>query len=75
MNYVAVSLGADGGIVRHRKTAEVQAVLLGEFEQKHIAVEQAKAQLGCEFEIKGVLVKGNHQGGWLVCDSQELTEL
>ncbi|WP_318515001.1 hypothetical protein ACN08P_11305 [Photobacterium leiognathi subsp. mandapamensis] len=75
MNYVAVLVGTDGGIVRHRKTQEVSSILLGEFETKQNAIEQAKVQLNCELEVHGVLVKGNHQGGYLVCDTQELVEI
>ena len=48
---------------------------LGEFERRVLAIESAKISLQCEFEINGVFVKGNNQGGFLLCDTQEFAQL
>ena len=75
VDYLAVFLGVDGGIVRNSKTAEVMNLQLGEFDNRDVAIEQAKAQLEYEIEHNGVLVKGDNQGGFLICDIQEFATL
>ena len=48
---------------------------LGEFESKELAIDNACAQLKCEHITNGVLVRGNHTGGFMVCDTQEFAAL
>lgn len=75
MNYLAVFLGIDGGIIRNTKTEEVMNLQLGEFDDRKEAIENAKIKLECTTEINGVLVKGENSGGFIICDTQEFAEL
>jgi hypothetical protein len=75
MNYLAAFINKDGDFVRDNETAEVMNLSLGEFERRVLAIESAKISLQCEFEINGVFVKGNNQGGFLLCDTQEFAQL
>ncbi|MGF1689439.1 hypothetical protein L4C36_22725 [Photobacterium japonica] len=75
MNYLAVFLGVDGGITRNAKTEEVMNLQLGEFDSREEAIENACLQLECTHAKKGVLLKGENAGGFLICDTQEFAEL
>ena len=75
MNYLAVFLNSDGGVVRNNDTQEVMNLQLGEFETRDLAIENACAKLECNHVINGVLVKGTHTGGFMICDAQEFAEL
>ena len=75
LRFLAVVLNSGGGVVRDAKTDEVQIKDLGEFESKLLAIDNACAQLKCVHITKGVIVRGNHTGGFMVCDIQEFAEL
>ncbi|MDD9154973.1 hypothetical protein PVK64_02040 [Aliivibrio sp. S4TY2] len=75
MFFVAVILNSGGGVVRDAKTDEIKIKELGEFESKELAIDNACAQLKCEHITKGVIVRGNHTGGFMICDTQEFAEL
>ncbi|UTM59234.1 hypothetical protein L4174_021245 [Photobacterium sp. CCB-ST2H9] len=71
MNYLAVFLCPDGGIIRHQQTAEPMNIELGEFESRGEAVREACVTLECEHLMKGVISKGPNKGGFLIVDAQE----
>ena len=75
MFFLAVILNSGGGVVREAKTNEIQIKELGEFETRELAIDNACAQLKCEHITKGVLVRGNRTGGFMICDTQEFAEL
>lgn len=75
MNYLAVYLGADGGISRNADTQEVMNLQLGEFESRDQAISNACETLDCTHAKNGVLLKGQNTGGFLICDTQEFAEL
>ncbi len=47
MQYAAVMLCADGGVIRHEQTQEVANVLIGDFESMQEAMNQACRDLDC----------------------------
>ena len=73
--FLAVILNSGGGVVRDTKSNEIQMKELGEFESKELAIDNACAQLQCEHITNGVLIRGNHTGGYMVCDTQEFAAL
>lgn len=75
MQYVAVALNSGGGVVRDDETCEVKNVLLGEFDAPEPAIELACERFTCIHVMNGVLIRGNHTGGHMVMDTQELNEL
>ncbi|MCG7499351.1 hypothetical protein MHO82_21020 [Vibrio sp. Of7-15] len=75
MEYAAIILGADGGIVRHKDTQEVLNMLVGDFDSMEDAIEGACATLECKHLHKGVLSKGKDQGGYMLVTTQELGEV
>lgn len=75
LNFLAVVLNSGGGMVRDIETDELRVKELGEFESRELAIDNACAQFSCEHITKGVIVRGNHTGGFMVCDTQEFAEL
>ncbi|MUK91666.1 hypothetical protein GNP80_04315 [Aliivibrio fischeri] len=75
LHFLAVVLNSGGGVVRDAKTDEIRIEELGEFESKELAIDNACAQLNCEHITKGVIVRGDHTGGFMICDTQEFAEL
>lgn len=75
LRFIAVVLNSGGGVVRDAKTDEIQMKELGEFESKELAIDSACTHLKCEHITKGVIVRGNHTGGFMICDTQEFAEL
>lgn len=75
MEYVAVTLNSGGGVVRHAETYEVMNVLLVEFDSSESAIDTACKLFDCKHVMNGVLIKGNHTGGHMIMDTQELYEL
>lgn len=75
MHYVAVALNNGGGLIRHTETSEVKNVQLGEFDTPEQAIESACNTFNCEHVLNGVIIKGNHVGGHMVMNTQELSEL
>ncbi|MEZ8230685.1 hypothetical protein AB4166_02310 [Vibrio splendidus] len=75
LSYVAVALNSGGGVVRHDETNEVKNVLLGEFDSPEPAIDTACALFNCQHVLNGVIIKGNHTGGHMIMDTQELTAL
>lgn len=59
MQYAAVMLCPDGGIIRHEDTLEVANVMVGDFDSLDQAIEQACVSLSCIHLTKGVLSKGD----------------
>lgn len=72
MEYAAIMLCPDGGIVRHEETQEVANVFVGDFDSLDQAIEQACVSLNCTHLSKGVLSKGNMKGGFMLVTTQEL---
>ncbi len=75
LNFLAVVLNSGGGMVRDVETDEIRVKELGEFESKELAIDNACALFSCEHITKGVIVRGNHTGGFMVCDTQEFAAL
>ncbi|UTZ33603.1 hypothetical protein HB762_20235 [Vibrio campbellii] len=75
MQYSAIQLCSDGGIVRHEDTQEVANVPVGEFESMADAVNQACLDLICTHLYKGVISKGEGKGGYMLVTTQELREI
>tara|TARA_Y100000588_G_scaffold122336_1_gene134039 strand:+ start:1952 stop:2182 length:231 start_codon:yes stop_codon:yes gene_type:complete len=75
LNYVAVALNNGGGVVRHDETNEVKSVVLGEFDSLEPAIDTACKLFNCQHVMNGVIIKGNHTGGHMIMDTQELAEL
>ena len=75
MMFMAVFLNSGGGVVRDDDTQEVKMKELGEFESKELAIDNACEGLKCEHITKGIIVRGNNTGGYMVCDTQEFAEL
>lgn len=75
LNFLAVVLNSGGGMVRDVDTDEIRVKELGEFESKELAIDNACTALECKHVRKGVIVKGGHTGGFMVCDTQEFTAL
>ncbi|EKA2634926.1 hypothetical protein OKW60_004501 [Vibrio alginolyticus] len=72
MQYAAIMLCPDGGIIRHEDTKEVANVMVGDFDSLDQAIEQACVSLSCTHLSKGVLSKGNMKGGFILVTTQEL---
>ncbi|ELB2918742.1 hypothetical protein AB3A93_000198 [Vibrio parahaemolyticus] len=72
MQYAAIMLCPDGGIIRHEETQEVANVMVGNFESLDQAIEQACISLSCTHLTKGVLSKGIGKGGFMLVTTQEL---
>ena len=72
MQYAAVMLCPDGGIVRHEETLEVANMLVGDFDSMEDAVNQACHDLSCTHLNKGVISKGSGKGGFMLMTTQEL---
>ncbi|EGR1202789.1 MULTISPECIES: hypothetical protein [Vibrio] len=72
MEYAAIMLCPDGGIVRHEETQEVANVFVGDFDSLDQAIEQACSSLNCTHLVKGVLSKGKGKGGFMLVTTQEL---
>ncbi len=75
MMFMAVFLNSGGGVVRDDETQEVKMKELGEFESKELAIDNACEDLRCRHVTRGVIVRGNNTGGYMVCDTQEFAEL
>ncbi|CAM2802139.1 Phage protein [Vibrio neptunius] len=75
MQYAAIALCPDGGIIRHEDTQEVANVLIGDFESMADAVNQACSVLDCCVippVDRGILSKGSGKGGYMLVTTQEL---
>ncbi|AYV22331.1 MULTISPECIES: hypothetical protein [Vibrio] len=75
MQYAAIALCPDGGIIRHEDTQEVANVLIGDFETMTDAVNQACSVLDCcvmHPVEKGIISKGRGKGGYMLVTTQEL---
>ncbi|MGF1842476.1 hypothetical protein L4C39_04675 [Vibrio clamense] len=75
LNYVAVTLGIGGDVVRDAETSEVMNVQLGECDSPENAIDSACEIFNCKHVMNGVIVKGNNTGGHMIMDTQELSEL
>lgn len=72
MQYAAVLLCPDGGIIRHEQTQEAANIIVGDFDTMDLAIEQACHALQCKHLLKGVLSKGEGKGGYLLVTTQDL---
>ncbi|MCL9775728.1 hypothetical protein [Vibrio methylphosphonaticus] len=72
MQYAAIMLCPDGGVIRHEQTQEVANVLVGDFESMERAIDQACFELGCTHLTKGVLKQVEGKGGFMLVTTQEL---
>ncbi|RQW64012.1 hypothetical protein [Vibrio viridaestus] len=75
MQYAAVMICPNGGVVRHDDTQEVANVLVGDFDSLLDAVNQACRDLDCVVmhPIKrGLISKGRGKGGFMLVTTQEL---
>lgn len=75
MQYYAIQLCGDGGVVRHPETEEPKAIEVGDLDDMQAAIDQACQQLECRHIFKGVITRGNGVGGYLVADAHELAEM
>ncbi len=75
MQYAAIMLCPDGGIIRHEQTQEVANVLVGDFDTMEQAINQACVDLDCTHLTKGVISKGEQKGGYMLVTTQELGEV
>ena len=75
LRFLAVFLNSGGGVVREGDTQEVRTHELGEFESKELAIANACLELNCEHITNGVLIRGDHTGGFMICDTQEFAAL
>ncbi|EPM7943092.1 hypothetical protein ACTQ8U_000781 [Vibrio fluvialis] len=75
MQYAAVMLCSDGGVIRHEQTQEVANILIGDFDSMQDAMNQACRDLDCIVmhpREKGIISKGRGKGGYLLVTTQEL---
>ncbi len=75
MQYAAVMLCPDGGIIRQQETKEVANVLIGDFDSLQDAVNQACLDLGCSVLApvnRGIISKGRGKGGFMLVTTQDL---
>ncbi|WP_299689244.1 hypothetical protein [uncultured Vibrio sp.] len=75
MQYVAIALCSGGGVIRHEDTQEVANILVGDFESRMDAVNQACRDLDCcvmHPVDRGVISKGRGKGGYMLMTTQEL---
>ncbi|MCG9790666.1 hypothetical protein L1D61_26410 [Vibrio mediterranei] len=73
MQYAAVMLCPDGGIIRHETTLEVANVLIGNFDTLLDAMNQACRDLDCSIlhpVRRGIISKG--RGAYMLVTTQEL---
>ncbi len=78
MNYAAVMLCSEGGIIRDEQTQEVANVLVGDFDSMEAAVNQACRDLDCVVMHplgSGMISKGRNKGGYMLVTTQELGEV
>lgn len=78
MEYAAIMLCPDGGIVRHQDTQEVASVLIGDFELMTDAVNQACLALDCSIIPpieKGIISKGYGKGGYMLITTQNMGDV
>ncbi len=78
MQYAAVMLCADGGVIRHEQTLEVANVLVGDFDTLQDAMNQACRDLDCSVlhpVHSGIISKGRGKGGFMLVTTQELAEV
>lgn len=78
MEYAAVRLCPEGGVIRHEDTQEVANVLVGDFDSMQDAVNQACRDLDCVVmhpREKGIISKGRGKGGFMLVTTQELGEV
>lgn len=75
MQYYAIQLSGDGGVVRHPETEEPKAIEVGELDDMQTAIDQACENLKCQHLFKGVITRGNGLGGYLVATAHELAEM
>ncbi|MFG0773061.1 hypothetical protein ACF8PD_14645 [Vibrio plantisponsor] len=78
MEYAAVMLCPEGGVIRHEDTQEVANVLVGDFDSMQDAVNQACRDLDCVVmhpREKGIISKGRGKGGFMLVTTQELEEV
>lgn len=78
MEYAAVMLCPEGGVIRHVDTQEVANVLVGDFDSMQDAVNQACSDLDCVVmhpREKGIISKGRGKGGFMLVTTQELGEV
>ncbi len=78
MQYAAVRLCPEGGVVRHVETQEVANVLVGDFDSLLDAMNQACRDLDCSIMHpvhSGIISKGRDKGGYLLVTTQELGEV
>ena len=75
MQYVAIRLFGNGAMKRHKHTLEPETTNLGDFDSMNQAIDQACQQLRCNHICHGVLSEGEGLGGFLVVDTQELTQI
>ncbi|MFA0604927.1 hypothetical protein [Vibrio amylolyticus] len=75
MDYSAVMICPNGGIIRHEVTQLAANVQVGNFDSIDDAIAQACIDLDCTHLHKGVLSKGEGKGGFMVISNQELEEV
>ncbi len=78
MQYAAVVICPDGGIVRHPETQEAANVLVGDFDSMLDAMNQACRDLDCSVKhpLKaGLISKGRGKGGYMLVPTQDLEEV
>lgn len=78
MQYAAVRLCPEGGVIRHEDTQEVANILVGDFDSMQDAVNQACHDLDCVVmhpREKGIISKGRGKGGFMLVTTQELGEV
>lgn len=75
MQYTAIKLCPDGGIVRHPETSDVANIMVGDFDTLQDAVNQACQTLDCSVMHplgSGLISRGRDRGGYLIITTQEL---
>lgn len=72
MQYAAVMICPNGGIIRHEDTQEVANVLVGDFDSLEDAIQQACIDLNCKPLRKEVISKGRGKSGFMLVTTQEL---
>lgn len=75
MQYAAVLLCPDGGVIRHEETFEVANILVGDFESYDDAIQQACSTLECKHLHRGVISKGPGKSGFMLVTTQELEQV
>ncbi|PSW14400.1 hypothetical protein PTW35_06815 [Photobacterium sp. DA100] len=75
MNYLAVFLCADGGIIRNDETGEVMNMEVGDLDTQQQAIVEACTKFDCEHLRNGVIRKRSGAGGFLIVDAQEFVEV